>query len=579
MYFENIGSVVFENKLYDSAYMRTIVDGFRNGLKRHINSKEPVAVVVKRSEKMAALLIAMLECGIPYLPIDIGMPAERIEYMISDSRATKVIISDSNQKNGYGAVDYLLLDDLYCEDNATLEKASEDEDGDAYILYTSGSTGRPKGVVVKREGLFNFIKGISEIIPFSRGERIACFTSISFDIFMLEVVWGLSVGLCVVIANENEHDNPASMTSLILREKIEMLQMTPSRLKLLMMYNNGSLRFAKSVRTIMIGGEKLTDAFLNEIKKTTDARIFNMYGPTETTIWSSVSELTDKTVVDIGKPIRETQIYLLKNRRYPVSDNEDGEICIGGKGVARGYIGNKELTDSCFITLPFTEGRKIYCTGDIGRFETDGRLIYIGRSDAQIKLKGYRVELEEIEETLKKYELVREALVCCSDSLIAFYIADEEIDGEELAAFLGNSLPEYMVPHRYIRVDSFKYTISGKADRKAMVELDNRTRGFSAETSVSDLYKSASENERKLYAAVEKTVSIPSSTVLCRKTKLTSLDLSSVMYVTLIVTLEDEFDIEFDEESLLINAFETLGDLLKCVEHHIENKKTKRWIK
>lgn len=232
----------------------------------------------------------------------------------------------------------------------SLQTISVEEDV-VYILYTSGTTGTPKGVKVTWEGLLNFIEGISEIIDFSPGKRIACFTTVAFDIFFLESIMALYKGLTVVLANEDEQRNPRLMAKLIHDNAVDMVQMTPSRMQVLLNHDK-ELSCLKNVKEIMIGGEAFPLGLLKTLQAKTNAKIYNMYGPTETTIWSTVSDLTQKDRIDIGRPIKNTEVYIVDESLSILPEGQVGEICIAGKGLARGYVGKNDLTIEKFIYLP-----------------------------------------------------------------------------------------------------------------------------------------------------------------------------------------------------------------------------------
>lgn len=297
-----------------------------------------------------------------------------------DTKASKILTHKKYRKN------FNEEKVIYIDENETVDFREESNKSEsAYILYTSGTTGIPKGVEVTREGLFNFIEGISEIIDFSAGKRIACFTTVSFDIFILESIMALYRGLVVVLANEDEQRNPRLMAKLIQDNEVDMVQMTPSRMQLLLNYDK-ELSCLKNVKEIMIGGESFPLSLLRRLKEKTNAKIYNMYGPTETTIWSTVSDLTQKDRIDIGRPIKNTEVYIVDESLSILPEGQVGEIYIAGKGLARGYVGKNDLTIEKFIYLPQKPDVRVYRTGDMGRYLPDGDLEYLGRTDNQVKI-------------------------------------------------------------------------------------------------------------------------------------------------------------------------------------------------
>lgn len=314
-------------------------------------------------DRNVALISTIYNCffnNITYVPLDLSWPDERINDVVSIAQIDAVL---TNKKHAHrlNNIKTIVVDD---ESAVSFEK-NHNSNEIAYILFTSGSTGTPKGVEVKRESLFNFIEGISEIIDFSEEKRIACLTTVSFDIFFLESIMALYKGLTVVLANDDEQRNPNLMAKLIQDNAVDMIQMTPSRMQLLM-NRDRELSCLKSVKEIMIGGESFPLSMLRTLQAKTTAQIYNMYGPTETTIWSAVSDLTRKERIDIGRPIKDTKIYIVDEELSILPNGQSGEICIAGDGLAKGYIGRDDLTAKMFIFLPQKPDVRVYRTGDMG---------------------------------------------------------------------------------------------------------------------------------------------------------------------------------------------------------------------
>ena len=490
--------------------------------------------------------------------------------MLSNANVRKVIVSSKEVIDDKNGLSYIMIDEMFDDDASFYVQA--DSNNPAYILYTSGSTGNPKAVVVTFKGFMNFLEAVPKIIDFSPGKSIACFTSVSFDIYFLEAILGLTRGLKVFLASEDEQNNPQKMIKLIINNEIKMLQLTPSRLKMLMMYNN-DLTFLNSVQDLMIGGEKLSDELLKKIQQGPKTRIFNMYGPTETTIWSMISELTGSGYVDLGQPILNTRIYLLKDRREEASNGEEGEICIGGDGLAEGYLNNPEQTHKNFIDLPFGSGERIYCTGDIASYNSDGKLIYIGRDDSQVKLRGYRIELEEIEENIRNVQGILNVMVCVSkkdENLVACYVAEESINPEKIIKVISSKLPSYMIPSKYVKVPELIYTVSGKADRNKMLSYIKDNIYDVKETElVMDVELSELEKNILTIAA---SVFEEFSGQITLDTTLESLGINSLLYIKFIAEIEDAYDIEFENDTLLETSFYNVREIIACVQEMIESK-------
>ena len=458
-----------------------------------VGAESIVAVMVGRSLEMIIGILAVLKAGGGYLPIDPEYPEERISFMLEDS-GTKIVLTQSEYKHnvceGIEAID-LFENRAYSENSSNLSKVSGAAEL-AYVIYTSGSTGKPKGVMIEHHSLHNFIMGVADCIEFSQGTKILAVTTISFDIFALETLLPLCKGLEVVIAGEEEQTSPKLLARLIKAKEIEMLQMTPSRMALLLdEMAEGDL---DCVKTLMLGGEALPEGLLKRISRCCACRIYNMYGPTETTVWSSISEMTGKTKVDIGKPIANTQMFILdsENRLCPIGVS--GELCISGDGLARGYLNRQELTEEKFIRNPYASDSRIYRTGDIARWLPDGIIECLGRSDYQIKLRGYRIELGEIEEQLIKMEGIKEAAVAVKDNdkgekyLCGYIVCDREITIKELREGLKKKLPEYMIPSHFMMLEKMPMTPNGKTDRKALPEPQgNMATGWQYEAARNEL--------------------------------------------------------------------------------------------
>ncbi len=480
--------IIQGNTIYTYAQINSLANCIAGTLlEKGVMKGDIVGIMVERSCNMLVGILGILKAGAAYLPIDPEYPGERINYMLNDS-SVKVLLTSGRLK---GTVDYygisVDLDDdgLYTRDCENLS-INNSPDSLAYVIYTSGSTGKPKGVMIEHQAVCNFIESMVEKIEFSSGKSILALTSMSFDIFVLETILPLCIGMKVVIASEEQQKDPKLLSQIIKENSIEMLQMTPSRLQLLLSDSRG--RSSLSVpQVLMVGGEAFPQALLEEVKRCTNARIYNMYGPTETTIWSTIRELTDRSTIDIGKPIANTQVYIVSESGNLQPVGIPGELCISGDGLSRGYINRPELTLEKFVENPYMPGKKMYRTGDLVKWLPDGNIEYIRRIDHQIKLRGYRIELGEIEELLLKYSGVREAVVDVkgedseSRYLGAYVTADRGLTEAELKKYLENELPQYMIPAYIMVLEELPLTPNGKTDRKALpcpVLTDLNTNSF-----------------------------------------------------------------------------------------------------
>ncbi|WP_020619065.1 non-ribosomal peptide synthetase [Paenibacillus daejeonensis] len=454
-----------------------------------MRTQDIVGILVGRSADMLVSMLAVLKAGGAYLPIDPEHPADRMRYMLEDS-AARMLLADLKLYHeleldaGCPVIDAALrLDSESEEVNLQTELSSRDL---AYVIYTSGSTGKPKGVMLEHQSVHNFMEGMSNNISFVPGKSILNATSIGFDIFIVESLLALIKGLKVIIADEAQQKDPELMRQLIASQQIDMMQTTPSRLKLLL---SGVTDYApfQSLQEIMVGGEAVPDHLAAAMLSGWNGRLLNMYGPTETTVWSTMQEIRRGEKVNIGQPIANTQVYMLDPRLNLQPIGLKGELCISGEGVARGYLGRPELTADRFIAHPFVEGERLYRTGDLARWLPDGTIEYLGRMDEQVKIRGYRIELGEIETILRQQRGVRNAAViarqdAAGDNYICAYVvtaegeAAAEYEVEQCRAELKKELPEYMVPSYFVTVDHLPVNSNGKLDRRALPEPERSSK-------------------------------------------------------------------------------------------------------
>lgn len=570
MKFDSLGNIVFRNRLYSSIELRKWIDTIKANLFRTINEGSIVGIYGERNEKLICIMFACIECNITFIPIDKDMPPDRLEYMMDKAKARYLITNIDTIKHN-------LDKKIICINiHELLVKRESFDDSNlsvfvnrpVYILYTSGSTGRPKGVMISYESFENFLTAIPQIIPFGKKKNIACFTSISFDISLMEIVLGLKSGMNLILADDSERTNPKSLIKLINNYGIDVLQMTPSMLKMLQICNNNKLDFLKNVESLLLGGEKLSDELLDDLHRDITCKIYNMYGPTETTIWSTVSDLSNNNKSNIGKPILNTTIYIVDENNQPVEPGFEGELLIGGKGLAIGYVDEPELTKESFIYLNTCGNERVYRTGDICKVDALGNLLYIGRIDTQVKINGHRIELEEIEYAIKKHEEVIDAIVCNdNDTLICFYKGDYDLAVSHIKENLCKLLPKYMIPAIFHRVDEFEYTISNKVDRKQLLKnYRNRTENVpSTEKLERNNKKHIEETIIKLFA--ERT-EIAIQDVEISMTFEES-GINSISFVEFIVAIEELFDFEFEEKYLNVEEFSSLGEVITYVRKRI----------
>jgi amino acid adenylation domain-containing protein len=443
-----------------------------------------VGVSLDRSLDLLIALIAVLDAGGAYLPLDLGFPTERIAFMLEDSGA-RALITHSALVSPFtqSAVPTVLVDcpDKWCGRGESVESAAPTPANLAYLMYTSGSTGIPKGVMVEHRNVVNFFRGMDDILGTVPGVWLAL-TSISFDISVLELLWTLARGYTVVIQGDEEKltTGEHGIAEQIARHGVTHLQCTPTTAELLIR-RPGMAESLKTLRKLLVGGEALPVTLADSLKRIVSGDVLNMYGPTETTIWSTSARVTGDEAVTIGRPIVNTHVYVIGEDGRECPPGEIGEIFIGGDGVARGYWHRPELTAERFITRQVAgrEPERLYRTGDLGRYRANGDLEFHGRVDQQIKLRGYRIELGEIETVLGSHPAVAQVVVrpyvVAGNSQLAAYVvieADRAVGQDELREFARRRLPDYMIPVVFLFLPSLPLTPNGKIDRQSLPPPD-----------------------------------------------------------------------------------------------------------
>ena len=446
-------------------------------VQRGVEPDAPVGLIMGRSLELAISILGIMAAGGMYIPIDPEFPAKRKDYILKTS-AAKVLLTQEgiDIPETFDGEVVVYRHDPAGEANDDACKPSDL----AYCIFTSGSTGNPKGVVIRHFNVLNYFHSLLESLSIDRFSTILCLTTISFDIFVTEFFVALLSGLRVVLANEMEQKDPMLQKDLILKECIDVVQMTPSRQKLLLADQTDPTTF-QHVKLFLSGGETFPAHMLPETKRFFHGEIVNLYGPTETTVYSSFKYLTGTDTVTIGKAIANTSFYVVNQSDKLQPPGVTGELLIGGDGLAAGYLNNPQLTAEKFIANPFIHEHPsaarhpvLYRSGDLVRLLDNGELDFVGRIDFQVKIRGFRVELEEVEELLTNLEAVEQAVVVAKPSssgenvLCAYYVAEQELNVTELREFLAGSLPGYMIPAYFVAVDAIPLTHNKKIDRNAL---------------------------------------------------------------------------------------------------------------
>lgn len=447
-----------------------------------IGRGDVVGVLLDRTPDLLIALLAVMKAGAAYVPLDPDYPQDRIAFMLADSGAKLLLTSRKYGRGGVGGQTPERLIETLLTESADLPQTAPDLPLNgrdlAYILYTSGSTGRPKGVQIEHRSLVNLLDSMIDWPGITPDDRLLAVTTISFDIAGLELYLPLLTGATLVLADAETTRDGRALLQMLTDQQISLIQATPVTYRMLLAAGWEQPLPVK----VLCCGEPLPKDLAQKLTARC-ASLWNMYGPTETTIYSSGKQIlpTDE-LITIGRPIHNTQIYILDEQQQPVADGVAGELYLAGDGVARGYLNRPELNAEKFVADPFsaTPGARMYRTGDLGLFMPDGEINCLGRIDQQIKIRGYRIEPGEIEQVLLKQDGVRETLVMAREDrpgdrrLVAYVLAPELTDGTFIGRVgdwknqLRDVLPTYMVPADFVRIDQWPITPNGKIDRKAL---------------------------------------------------------------------------------------------------------------
>ncbi len=460
-----------------------------------------VGIYLGRTPELIVALLATLKAGGAYLPLDLSYPPERLAYMLQDAEVSVLLTTrEMRETLNVELAHIVCLDENW---NSMVQENDRPLPNEvkpnhlAYVIYTSGSTGRPKGVMVTHRGAVNYLSWATAAYRVADGTGAPVHSSIAFDLTVTSLFTPLLSGRSVILVAEES--GLSGLRDVLHRDgNLSLVKITPAHLAII----NQSLPANDAMgatRALVIGGEALSGEHLRFWKDHAPlTRIINEYGPTETVVGCCIYEVaagkTQPGAVPIGRPIANTQIYVLDENGQPVSAGIIGEIFIGGEGVARGYLNHPALTAEKFVpdAISGEKGQRLYRSGDLGKFLPEGGIEYVGRADAQVKVRGYRVELGEIEAVIVELKEVREAVVVMRDdgagdkALLAYVVLSEEAEHsvEELKAELRKSLPEYMIPVAFIRSESLPLTTNGKIDRNALPEyhVDESTAGASEQS-------------------------------------------------------------------------------------------------
>lgn len=453
-----------------------------NQLARHliakgIHKESIVGLLTTHSIETVTGILGVLKAGGAYLPIDAGYPADRINYMLEDSKVDILLVNGRLYEGICFQGQVIDLNDsgLYTGEGSNPGTMSKPENL-AYVIYTSGSTGKPKGTMIEHRGLVNYIWWARQMYTRGEGEVFPLYSSLAFDLTVTSVFTPLISGGIIDVYTDD--GNEYVLYEIMKNNRSTVVKLTPAHLSLIKDMDNSN----SSVKRFIVGGEDLKVSLSRSIHESFKGsiEIYNEYGPTETVVGCMIHrydcERDLRTSVPIGVPAHNVQIYILDESLSPVPTGSIGELYISGDGVARGYLNRPELTGEKFVDNPFVKGTRMYKTGDLARMLYNGKIEYAGRADHQVKIRGYRIELGEIEKRLLEYEGIKEAVVIDREDLYnskylcAYIVEESKTEIRELRDFLSRYLPEHFIPLHYVVLKEIPLTANGKVNRSALPE-------------------------------------------------------------------------------------------------------------
>jgi aspartate racemase len=507
----NAIAVVFQNQQLTYQQLNQRANQLAHHLQKlGVKPEVTVGICLERSVEMLIAILAILKAGGAYIPLDPTYPQERLTFMLQDSQLSLLLTTskivhnslyasakaspnriDNNQQSPINPeqLTVICLDKTWKtinQENPENPKSNAKTTNLAYIIYTSGSTGNPKGVQITHQSLTNFLQSML-IDPGLKSEDILlAVTSISFDIAALELYLPLLIGAKLVIASTEVAADGQQLLKAIDHNQVTVMQATPATWQMLLQAGWNSS--TANVKKILCGGEALSKELARELLSKSDS-VWNLYGPTETTIWSTIYYLEalpnhPGSSITIGRPIANTKIYILDSHLKALPIGVPGELYIGGTGLARGYLNRPKLTREKFIPNPFEKSKdnRLYKTGDLARYRSDGTIEFIGRIDNQVKIRGFRIELGELEMAIAQHPNIEQTVVIAREDnpgdkqLVAYIVPHPEqaLTTDELCRFLKQKLPDYMLPRAFVFLDTLPLTPNGKIDRRALPVPDNR---------------------------------------------------------------------------------------------------------
>lgn len=582
----DITALIYQGKGISYGELDRWVNKLANYLiSKGIRTNDLVGIIMNRSFEMVVAIYGIIKAGAAYVPIDPEYPRERVNYMIENADM-KMVLSQKNQENLINKVmeEYNIECIFLDMENSEYKNCSDNrphiilnEEDLVYMIYTSGSTGAPKGVMNTNQALANRVLWMQKEYNIKQGDKVLQKTPYCFDVSVWEFVWPLITGGTLVIAEPGEHRDATYLCKTIVEHKINIMHFVPSMLNIFLLDEN--VKKCSSLKKIFCSGEALNRASVDKFKKLLpNTELHNLYGPTEAAIdvtYWDCSMKYESNVIPIGKPIDNLYMYILDDDLKPVPPGVFGELYIGGLGLARGYYNNEVLTNEKFIDNPFIKdnSERIYQTGDIGRFNSNGVIEYLKRKDFQVKLRGQRIELGEIEAVLERNEFIEQAAALVyTDSnglqnLMAFIVLDgiDFINENSLKEFLGNYLPKYMIPSFFQVIETMPLTPNGKVNRR---ELQGRISSYGIKRE--DLVLPRDEIEINIFNICKKLLGYDQISVT---DNLIQLGAYSLLIAKFIYELREIYNIEIPFKYVYENPYiEKVAEYISKKENRLEEE-------
>ncbi|WP_238861408.1 thioester reductase domain-containing protein [Clostridium sp. YIM B02569] len=479
--FKDEKALIFRNETITYHKLNIKANGLATTLiESGIRQGDIVGVFFERSIEMMIGIYAIIKSGASYMPIDIESPKDRIDYLIDDSKCKLVLTTHNLKERINSKVEIIIVDKEKIDNKEEDIEVCVDEESSAYVIYTSGSTGKPKGVINSHKGIVNRLFWMQDVFNIQVGDRVLQKTPYTFDVSVWELFWPLLTGGTIVIAEPNGHKDANYMVNIINEEQINIIHFVPSMLKIFLL--NDRCKMCASLKYVICSGEALSYNTVEKYYMQLKAPLYNLYGPTEAAIdvsyWEAKLENVKNQKIPIGKPINNIKLYKLDDYLKLTPKCVLGQLYISGIGVAQGYLNNEKLTKDKFIKNPFGDGDygRLYKTGDLVRFDDDGNIIYLDRIDFQVKIRGLRIELGDVESKIKDINGVKDTVVLVSGNeenkrLVAYVVADKNLSKKVILDELSNKILNYMIPDNIIFINKIPLSKNGKVDRKALMAI------------------------------------------------------------------------------------------------------------